>query len=71
MTEWGLPPEYILENWTEAKLLLMFVKRNERIQAINESMKPQDRKPRRVSENEFMEQFGSNIYIHKAKTGTA
>jgi len=49
MTEWGLPPEYIVENWTEAKLALMLRKRDERIQMLNEAMKmPAERKPKRV-----------------------
>jgi hypothetical protein len=67
MTEWGLTPEYILESWTEAKLLLMFVKRRERIMAINESMKPKERTAKQVAEEEFMAQTGGAVYIHRAK----
>jgi len=57
MTEWGLPPEYILENWTEAKLLLMFSKRNERIQRMNLSYEPKEKQPRRISRQDMAEQM--------------
>lgn len=64
MTEWGLPPEYILKHWTEAKLLLMFQKRNERLHAMNEAMKPPEertRTPKRISAEDLFAQMGSGI----------
>jgi hypothetical protein len=39
MTEWGLTPEYILDNWTEELFTLMFVKRAERIEAMTKAVK--------------------------------
>jgi len=57
MTEWGLPPEYILDNWTEAKLLLMFTKRTERIQRINQASEPKEKQPRRISRQDMAEQM--------------
>jgi hypothetical protein len=62
MSEWGITPEYILDNWTEAELLLMFQKRNERIQAANEAMRMSDEpEPRRVSAEELFSQFGGSV----------
>jgi len=63
MSEWHVTPEYILEHWTEAKLLLMFTKRNERLRAINDALRdPEERPaPKRVSADQLFSEFGSGI----------
>lgn len=40
MTEWHLTPEYILDNWTEELLALMFEKRKESFDAMRTLQQP-------------------------------
>jgi len=57
MSEWHVTPEYVLNNWTEAELLLMFTKRNERRQRINQASEPKEKQPRRISRQDMAEQM--------------
>ncbi len=42
LTEWHLTPEYIIDNWTDEKLLVMVEKRTERIEREAAAMRGDD-----------------------------
>jgi hypothetical protein len=56
LAEYHLPPEYILENWTEDKLALMLRKRNERVSGVHPDEEPISKA--KLSKAEFFELMG-------------
>ncbi len=55
MTEWHVPPDYIINNWTDELLDLMIQKFNERHKA-----KPGEEEPK-VSEEVLFQQMGIKV----------
>jgi hypothetical protein len=59
LSEWHLPPDVILDGWTEERLDLFWTKRNERLRRIrlasagDEDPSSADAAPRYVSNREF------------------
>jgi hypothetical protein len=55
LSEWHLPPDQILEHWTEERLDLLWTKRNERMRRIRlaDEGQEEDAPPRYVSNREF------------------